>query len=632
MKETVSNGVLTVSDNILPKNNWNRVTYICTVTYRSPDTGAVTTESKEIDFMLTRLTLEVKSVSLSGTHIFRYTSEDNVSPQTIYLTASLQNTSVSGWYYQSDNAWVQLPGADTNTTIQIAPNSDAFVNNADYAVIRVEAESGNLEDTFTIYKIRESSAVSYLSNEDITFSSDAAGQVPATTIVTNVIAYDGLEKVTPQIGTITGAPTGMTVSAGAALGNEIPITITIAGGSSLGSSGTLSIPVTYPLETTLSLAWSKFTNGADVVIGQYQILYNKSADGSVPEGSDYGPWTSDIPVIEDGEYLYANVKVTFSDEPPVFFSTGDYVSRQINTNGRTVTSIIPHYQTSTSGSTPPEEWEDSPPLLVPPNRYLWTYETMYFESGEPLSQDLSPHILSERWKQSGGTYEADGVVFSVITPNGNTFLNGGTGLTLTAVAYNGIYNITSSGAISWEKYISGEWTQMQETTPTILVAPSGIVGTVVYRCTFTYQGSSYKATASLMDTTDMYTASVESSRGDILFDRATTTTLMCRVYKNGEEMDEDGTACTYAWYRLDKDGNAVGSASFGTTKSINVNGDNIDEKTTFICEVTAEQDSGVSARGQITIRDSSDVVISDTEPLSPYVDMLWLDTSESPET
>ena len=492
MNETVSDGVLTVSDNILPKNNWNRVTYICTVTYRSPDTGAVTTESKEIDFTLTRLTLEVKSVSLSGTHIFRYTSEDNVSPQTIYLTASLQNTSVSGWYYQSDNAWVQLPGADTNTTIQIAQNSDAFVNNADYAVIRVEAENGNLEDTFTIYKIRESSVVAYLSNEDITFSSDAAGQVPATTIVTNVIAYDGLEKVTPQIGTITGAPTGMTVSAGAALGNEIPITITIAGGSSLGSSGTLSIPVTYPLETTLSLAWSKFTNG--------------------------------------------------------------------------------------------------------------------------------------------GTYEADGVILSVLTPNGNTFLNGGTGLTLTAVAYNGIYNVTSSGAISWEKYISGEWTQMQETTPTILVAPSGVVGTVVYRCTFTYQGSSYKATASLMDTTDTYTVSVDSSRGDILFDRATTTTLMCRVYKNGEEIDEDGTACTYAWYRLDKDGNAVGSASFGTTKSINVNGDNIDEKTTFICEVTVEQDSGVSARGQITIRDSSDVVISDTEPLSPYVDMLWLDTSESPET
>lgn len=36
------------------------------------------------------------------------------------------------------------------------------------------------------------------------------------------------------------------------------------------------------------------------------------------------------------------------------------------------------------------------------------------------------------------------------------------------------------------------------------------------------------------------------------------------------------------------------------------------------------------ATAQITIRDDTDIVIQATEPISPIVDMLWMDTSEEP--
>lgn len=106
----------------------------------------------------------------------------------------------------------------------------------------------------------------FLTNENITFAGNASGVVTAVTKTCSVVAYTGTTKVTPTLGTISGAPTGMTVTAGSASGNEIPLTIAIAANSNLGGSGqlegTISIPVTAPVSTTLQLRWSKVNTGA----------------------------------------------------------------------------------------------------------------------------------------------------------------------------------------------------------------------------------------------------------------------------------------------------------------------------------------------------------------------------------
>ena len=49
----------------------------------------------------------------------------------------------------------------------------------------------------------------------------------------------------------------------------------------------------------------------------------------------------------------------------------------------------------------------------------------------------------------------------------------------------------------------------------------------------------------------------------------------------------EGTAHTYTWYRRDKDGDAMDEGvAFATGKSIQIDGDDVDGKTTFICEVS----------------------------------------------
>ena len=81
-----------------------------------------------------------------------------------------------------------------------------------------------------------------------------------------VVAYIGTSKTTPTVGTITGMPSGMTVSKGTVTANELPLTVSIAANSNLGGSGpqqgALSVPVTAPVSTALIIRWSKVNTGA----------------------------------------------------------------------------------------------------------------------------------------------------------------------------------------------------------------------------------------------------------------------------------------------------------------------------------------------------------------------------------
>ena len=102
----------------------------------------------------------------------------------------------------------------------------------------------------------------------------------------------------------------------------------------------------------------------------------------------------------------------------------------------------------------------------------------------------------------------------------------------------------------------------------------------------TYQSKTYTDTISLTDKTDNYQAAIESSGGDVFKNAIGSSTLLCRLFQNGTEVDADGTGHTYKWYRRDKDGNAMDSgAVFATGKSLAIDGDDVNIKTTFICEV-----------------------------------------------
>ena len=189
---------------------------------------------------------------------------------------------------------------------------------------------------------------------------------------------------------------------------------------------------------------------------------------------------------------------------------------------------------------------------------------------------------------AAGADGADAIVFSLYAPSGTVFQNGSGTLTIQTAAYEGASAITSGATYAWAKYASGSWTTISgQTGSSLSVDGSTVSGMASYRCTMTYGGKTYTDVITLTDKTDNYQATIDSTGGDVFKNTVGTSTLTCRLFQNGEEVDAEGTEHTYTWYRWDKDGNALDSGeAFATGKSINVDGDDVDVKTTFVCEVT----------------------------------------------
>lgn len=470
--ESVSGNILTVNVNKLSSITSGLLTYIAYVTYTDPDTNLAINATADITFALVRTGENAKSAWISGEQVFKYTAAGVVSPAQITMTANLQNVTMGKWQYKnSSGAWTDYPTTSdnasiTSTTLIVKPSHAVFVNSS--ATLRITTSDANVGDTTSIYKVTDgatgatgaaggTASVAFLTNENVTFAGNASGQVAATTVTCNVVAYKGTTKTTPTVGTIGGAVTGMTVTKGSASSNEIPISIAIAANSTLGGagqrSGTLTVPVTTPVSTTLKINWSKVNTGA-------------------------------------------------------------------------------------TGAT--------------------------------------------------GAAGADAIVFSIFAPSGTVFQNGSGTLTIQTAAYKGATAITSGATYAWAKYSSGSWATISGATSSSLsVAGSSVRGMASYRCTMTYNSKTYTDVITLTDKTDNYQATIDSTGGDIFKNTVGTSTLTCRLFQNGEEVDVEGDEHTYTWYRRDKDGEAMDDgAAFATGKSITVDGDDVNVKTTFVCEVS----------------------------------------------
>ena len=223
---------------------------------------------------------DAKSVTLNAsTQVFKVDKSHTASPATITVTAQAINTTIpnSGWTYSIDGGKTfstTVPTGVTRSENVITLTGSTLVENS----IVIKASDGTYSDTLTIYKVSDgadgevgaSAPIAFLTNENVTFSANAQGQITGATVISNIVAYNGTTKVTPTIGTITGAPTGMAI-AQSTINNEVRLTITIANNATLGSAssnmGTINIPIVSPINTTLYLNWSKVNTGAQGVQG-----------------------------------------------------------------------------------------------------------------------------------------------------------------------------------------------------------------------------------------------------------------------------------------------------------------------------------------------------------------------------
>ena len=182
------------------------------------------------------------------------------------------------------------------------------------------------------------------------------------------------------------------------------------------------------------------------------------------------------------------------------------------------------------------------------------------------------------------------VIFTLYAPNGSAFVNGEGTLIINTFAYEGSNIIDPQGdnvSFIWEKYISGDWVVIRDETGNSLeVNGQDVDGIASFRCTMLYKRVEYTDTITLIDKTDPFQAVIESSGGNIFKNTVGESTLNCRLFQSGNEIDPLGNNYTYRWYRLDKDGNKLdGGGVFKTGKTIMINGNDVDIKTTFVCEV-----------------------------------------------
>lgn len=103
-------------------------------------------------------------------------------------------------------------------------------------------------------------------------------------------------------------------------------------------------------------------------------------------------------------------------------------------------------------------------------------------------------------------------------------------------------------------------------------------------------GTAVSGIVTILDYTDPLTCTIDSTAGSIFKNGSGTTTLTCRVFQSGAEIDTAGTTYTYKWSQRNQNG--VLNANFGGTgiqyktgKTISVVASDISVKAQYTCEV-----------------------------------------------
>lgn len=184
--ETVRNGVLTVSKNILAAGQ--TITYICSFSYIDPNTNDVSIESKsQISLSCISNAQELSDCSITGDTTFKYNGEGKLlGSDSIVLTASLSNATIKQWQYKNaDGVFTVYPGSSNQVTLTVKATDDVFVN--DLATIKLVTSDGNLYDIHQISKLRDGAAGSStftcnLSNDTQSIPCSATGELYSTSL------------------------------------------------------------------------------------------------------------------------------------------------------------------------------------------------------------------------------------------------------------------------------------------------------------------------------------------------------------------------------------------------------------------------------------------------------------------
>lgn len=276
-----------------------------------------------------------RGIVITGEQAFRENEAGAYTPDKITLTASIQgdNLGFNQWLYKDINGEFQpFNPAEKNMTIEVTPDMLNIWNN-NMATIKAESSDPDYKDVISLYKISDGSSpyLVYLTNENITYSANSIGKVAAKTNIIKVIGFRGETQIEPILGNLKelACPEGMSV---VRIDNST-FTVAVEEGTKLGSenqiSGTIGIPVTFPIETTLEINWTKVNNGQDGRgIEKTDVAYKIGDNGTKPP-EDENAWSEEMPDLNDykEKYLWTKITTHYSSGEPLVNYTAVYIGK-----------------------------------------------------------------------------------------------------------------------------------------------------------------------------------------------------------------------------------------------------------------------------------------------------------------
>lgn len=343
-------------------------------------------------------------------------------------------------------------------SLYVAGGTATLLDQQIVPVVSDGASGGKGEDAYTVI----------LTNENHTFAGGTSAALAGSTTC-NVVAYKGSTQVAATIGTISGAPTGMstTITSNGTTSAYFTVTVTT---SMATKNGVLTVPVTVDGKSfSMKFSYSLALAGTSVTISS--ITYATSTTETQPADSAFTATTA--PTVAEGNWLWT--KVTFSSGNSVYTKSKQGKS---GTNGTNGTSYYTHirYSVNSNGN----------PMVTTP-----TDATLYIGIYTGTASSAPTGYTSYTWSRYTGK---DGVSVTNVTSTNNT-QDGGTsvitvtlsdGTTKTFNVKNGSKGSTGDTAQWFYGTVLTHTSGTATTTVTGAVVGSMYLNTdtsLVYKCT-----------------------------------------------------------------------------------------------------------------------------------------------------
>lgn len=183
------------------------------------------------------------------------------------------------------------------------------------------------------------------------------------------------------------------------------------------------------------------------------ITYASSTSGTTKPTSG---WSSTIPSVSAGNYLWAKTVWTYTDNTS---ETGYSVAKMGETGatGNGIANTVITYGLSTSETTEPATWASNMPVLVK-GMYLWTRTVQIYTNGKSTTSYQKGYIAKDGNDGLPGTPGADGKTQYTHIAYADNATGGGFSLTDNTKAYWGMYqDFNAANSNDPTKYKWSKW-------------------------------------------------------------------------------------------------------------------------------------------------------------------------------